>query len=117
MSDLVLDLKAPTERHVRIDGRDYLLRNMTTLAIREYHAIEQARPRIGVLMMNGAKSSAESKELTALLDQVCRIVLTAPAALHRKLGDLHRALVLEAFFSNQQPQKATRRTQARRRAR
>jgi hypothetical protein len=69
--------------------------------------LELMAPRIeqltAVLKDGAALPDAEARELEALLDRSVRMVLDAPDVVHRKLSDVARASILNAFFALRSP--------------
>lgn len=97
ISTPVLDLNT-VDPQVSINGDLYALRVREDLSI--LTNVEHAKKfaRIEVLRTNGKRTAKEEAELATLLEQVCGVVLTAPAAVLQKLSQYQRLSVVTAFF-------------------
>lgn len=94
---------------VRIDGKRYFIRHPNKLTLESTLELERLTPLAGMLLRRArALSSAEKTELSALLDRICRLVLDAPAAVHKGLSDNNRVALLQVFINLRTP--AARRT-------
>ena len=92
--DLTTDSQRPT---VRIDQVAYELRTSNDLTLQSFKELERITPRVGALMLQEALSVDEGRELSQLLDTVCRMALVAPEAVQAGLGDVHRVLIFKVF--------------------
>lgn len=93
----VLDLTTVAPQ-VRIDGDLYTLRVRDDLSILTNTEHAKKLARIDVLRVNGARSKKEEAELATLLEQMCGVLLVAPATLVEKLTQYQRLAVVTAFF-------------------
>lgn len=102
--DPILDLTTERDRPtVRIDAVDYLLRTFNDLTLNAYKTLERLTARIPLLLLLDTYTADQEQELSGLLDQVCRLVLVAPAAVHDQLGDVHRLRVFHVFTQRLTP--------------
>lgn len=93
-----LDLRTLVEGvPIKIDGRPYLVKHPDALSLLEIKRFEALAPRAGALLQQPTLTASEGEELTALLQQICQVILSAPAAVQAKLTDSHRVLVLGTF--------------------
>jgi hypothetical protein len=94
----LLDLHTLIERPtVKIDGVEYELRTPGELTLEE-------RARSGVISTvlraePASPSPEEAAKLSQALDQMCRMVLLAPDAVHVRLRDEHRFSIAGAFIA------------------
>jgi len=107
----VLDLNT-VDPHVSINGDLYPLRVREDLSILTNAAHAKKFARIEALRVNGKRTVKEEGELASLLEQVCGVVLTAPANVLEKLSQYQRLSVVTAFF--QQVAKANQSNRERR---
>ena len=85
---------------VVIDDVQYALTPPDCLPILGYHRIHRLGPRLFELFgkIDVDLTEAEGQELEQILDQLCRVVLQAPADIHARLTDVHRMAIYEAFL-------------------
>lgn len=96
-------------KQVAIDGTLYNLVNPGELSILDYHRISKRGQRAQELMDKNAElTDAEVRELTELLDSLCRMILDAPDELHGRLRDTHRLQVVTVFCDLQRDQMSPR---------
>lgn len=94
----LLDLQTLTTRHsIAIDGAAYELRTFDDLSIVDYHQTPRRAARIYGLLREETLTSEQEHELSRLVDQVCRIILDAPQAVHAKLKDWQRLKIFQTF--------------------
>lgn len=84
-------------RFITIDGERYELRNPGEFSILDYHRMGVRAGRVDALMAEGELAEEQVQELESLLNDGCRSVLIAPDEIHRKLTDVQRLKVIEAF--------------------
>ena len=101
---VLLDLDTLVSRStIKIDGEEYELRAGDEFSAVENHRLRRRGLRIGTLMdKNAALKEAEEKELSRLLDELCREILLAPDEVHARLRDTHRFLIAKTFTRLQQ---------------
>lgn len=100
MATPILDLKTFIERPtVAIDGTPYELRNVDELSLLEYQRIAGTSRRLESIKTD-EMTDDEAAELSALADQICRMILVdVPADVHDALHDTQRMAVLQAFIT------------------
>lgn len=84
---------------IRIDGKLYILTPpyaLPQVTLSELSTIGQAVSGFGDIRRLKPK---KAKEVSALLDRICRLILQAPPAVQAKLSDLQRIQVANAFTS------------------
>jgi hypothetical protein len=95
---LVLDLDTLTDRPVvRINQKDYRLWSIDLLPPIENHRIRKLMKRNDEHATKDDQTKAEEAELKTIFDQITRVVLDAPDAIHKKLTDKQRAEVIRTF--------------------
>lgn len=99
MANQLLDLKTLTERYtVRVDGKSYELRPTARFSVVEIIAFPDQTARLSELATRKQKLSAdESEEIEQLLDDICRVILDAPASVHERLTGAQRMQICTAF--------------------
>lgn len=93
----VLDLNTVAPQ-VRIDGDFYVLRVRDDLSILTNTDYSKKLARIDVLRLNGQRTKKEETELATLLEQMCGVLLVAPASVIEALTMYQRLAVVNAFF-------------------
>lgn len=83
---------------VAIDQALYRLTPPDAFSLFARLALEEKEKRLQALIAAPERSKSDEEEIIALLDTICREVLEAPAAIHDKLRDTQRLLVVEAFI-------------------
>ncbi len=96
----LLDIAVLTERPaIKIGGRRYEVRTpkeLPLLKLRRFELMGQRLQEIGAINLAEA-TDADDAELSGILDDLCRLVLVAPAGVHAKLGDLDRMAIVNVF--------------------
>lgn len=109
----VLDLSTQGPE-IHIDGECYWLRLTDDLSILNNSENAKKFKRLDVLQGKGPLSPGEARELGRLADEICRVILDAPAAVQAKLSGMQRLGILTAFFqhlaggTNARPQPPTK---------
>jgi len=94
----ILDLTTDYERqNIKVDGVSYLIKSPSDLTLAEYGLMEQLWPRVAALLGIQTRDKRQNKELTTLLDTLCRVALVAPSDVCDRLGDLNRLFICQAF--------------------
>jgi hypothetical protein len=94
----ILDLDTLVDRPVvKIDGHEYELLTHDLLAPIDGHRMSRSYARIGVLLDQPTLSDDEERELEALPDRMCRLVLDAPDPIHAALTSKQRMAILSTF--------------------
>jgi hypothetical protein len=93
---LKLDALTPTD-NVLINGVSYWLRKPDALTLREHKIVERSTPRLFELLAQDDLTEDEDVEATSLMQQLCEIVLEAPADVRAGLSDVQRLSVFVAF--------------------
>ncbi len=87
--------------HVQIDGQPYVLRQPDDLPLASIIRAEALGTTVSAFAATVKQQQrltvGESAALSAALDELCRMVLDAPDAIHEALGDAHRFAVVEVF--------------------
>lgn len=96
----LLDLKTLTDRYtVRVDGKAYELRPTARFSVVETLAFPEQTARLNVLATKKEKLSVdEADEIEQLLDEICRVILAAPASVHERLTGAQRMQICTAFM-------------------
>lgn len=95
-----LDTLAEPLTLVTIDGTPYGIRPKDLLSIKEQRACMRLGNRYEALFEREAPplTDDEEQECADCLDRLTRIVLDAPDAIHRKLNDFQRRVIVETFL-------------------
>lgn len=94
----VLDLDTIADRPtVVIRGKSYRLWSIDLLPPLDNHRVRKLLKRNNELAQKDELTKAEEKELKAIFDEITRIVLEAPDAVHAKLTDKQRAEIINVF--------------------
>jgi hypothetical protein len=95
----VLDLDTLADRPTVIFGKkEYRLWSSDLLPPLDNHRVRKLIRRIDeIALKDGELTKAEENELKKLFDEVTRVVLDAPDAVHKKLTDKHRAEIIRTF--------------------
>src|SRR5262245_25419825 len=109
MADRSLSIRTIVEVfHVRIDDVPHRLSHPDRLSLAQTMRMEAVAPRLGELLQRVETVTLEEQlELSQLLDEQCRIVLDAPAAVHERLTDVDRLAVVQAFIQLRSTGQAT----------
>jgi hypothetical protein len=83
---------------VGIDGERYHVRHPDGMCLGDFKRVELAAPRMAALTQAPSLTPAESKELSQVLDTLCRVVLDAPAEVHDRLHESQRVAILNLFM-------------------
>ena len=95
----VLDLDTLADKPtVRISGKLYRLWSIDTLPPLENHRVRKMLRRIDELSLKDDLTAKEDKELTSLFDDVTRVVIDAPEAVHKKLKPKQQADIIQSFL-------------------
>ena len=82
---------------IKIDAKAYAIRHPNALSLFDFKHVDRQLPRVAHLLQQTAPSPEQRQELSQLLAEVTAIVLEAPDAVHAKLKDTHRLIIVEAF--------------------
>lgn len=94
----VLDLDTFDDRpRVRIGKKEYRLWTIDLLPPIDNHRIRKLLKRNDELALQEDLSAADTKELKAIYYEVCRTVVDAPDAIHKKLTDKQRSEIIRTF--------------------
>lgn len=97
-TDPVLTLNTLTDRtRIKINNKTYELRSRDEFAFLSYRRHARRFARLSELLQAKTSTAAQEKEQSALLDELCRVVLDAPPAVHAGLRDPHRMQILAVF--------------------
>jgi hypothetical protein len=90
---------------VVIDGKSYALKTSNELSLSEVEKLRREGPALTELYRKFTQSNSptDAAAVSKKLDVLCRIVLVAPNAVHRRLGDVNRLRVIEQFTKVGQP--------------
>lgn len=106
----LLDLKTLTERHtVRVDGKAYTLKPMSRFSVLETLAFPEQTARLSALATLKKLTPEQNDEIERLLDEICRVILDAPDAVHERLTGPQRMQVCNVFTLLRQGASPTRR--------
>jgi hypothetical protein len=99
---VVLDLdKLRRGSSVTLSGVECRLRSPRSLTPLESRRLVRYSLRIDALIQQPEISADEEKELAGLPDTMCRIVLDAPAKVHKGLDDETRMVLIAEFLNGQ----------------
>lgn len=102
----LLDLDTLAARAtVTIDGSEYELRNAGELSLLEFHRFARKAEEVDGILAKDDDGEELALRLTELLDELCRLILEAPDEVHRRLKDVLRLRIVQAF--NELPGKTT----------
>ena len=96
----LLSLDTLTERYVvTVDGESYELRNPGELSLTSYYMLGKKGEELNELLEvpEAEFTDEQVASLDRTLDFLCRAVLDAPDEVHKKLKDLHKLQVIQAF--------------------
>ena len=93
---------------VKIEGKEYPLKNAKAIALLEMRWIEKTQPRIIELFNVDHPTSGDAEELSLLVDGVIRVILEAPDDVHRGLSDMERVQIIGFFSQRTEPAKKKR---------
>jgi hypothetical protein len=98
----LLTLDTLVERNtVVIDGKPYELRNPKELTLLEYHHIGRRSAELESMratMGDRDPAEAEVQAVTTALEELCRLVLIAPAEVHARLLEQQKQAIIQAFM-------------------
>jgi hypothetical protein len=93
---LNLDRITPTD-NVLINGVSYWLRPADALTLRQYKIVDRNMPRLFEILAQDDLTEDEDVEAISLMQQLCEVVLEAPADVRAGLTDVQRLQVFMAF--------------------
>lgn len=82
---------------VTVDGQSYRLFAPDALPAFTYKRLSTLSVRLEALWQQEALSAAEERELSDVLDRLCRIVLEAPEGVHGRISDMQRLAIFQTF--------------------
>lgn len=105
MAEPLVSLNTFLERKVvAIDGQPYELLNPEELSVLDYNRVGRKSLRLHELLQRDDELTAEEvAEEKKLLDFVVRAILVAPDAVHARLTDTHRLVLMNLFSKLQAP--------------
>lgn len=96
---------------IRIDGTDYEMKRGAEMSLVEYQRVVRFGAKLaklhgvslqggqGLVTAEGEIPEDDLIESSAAMDGLCRLVLMAPAEVHERLTDTHRAKIIQVFIT------------------
>ncbi len=93
----ILEIDAAPRQTVRINKRTYELRSPGEFAYLVYRQHAQKFARLGALLIKKRPTAKENTEQERLLDDLCRVIVIAPDAVHDTLRVDERLAIVQVF--------------------
>lgn len=100
MAKPILDLDSLTDRPViQINGHEHWLITPDVMPVLDNYTFTKKAARADALAAKTDLTDEERQELQVLPDELCRLVLDAPDAVHGGLNDRQRMLIVATAYS------------------